>query len=254
MSGTLHVTRPEAHLVLVEIDHPPRNALGTALRARFLEALDATEADPGVRAVVVTGRGEAFCSGDDLREAQQRGGEDPAALAQFGRLLDRVEGFRAPVVAAVNGWCVGGGLELALCCDLRVASTEARFVCAGVNVGLVASAWRLPRLIGVARAKALLLTGSPCDAATAEHYGLVTAVHAPDALLPEALALAGRIASRAPLSVEATKRIASRAPDLSAAEAREAQARELLQLVRTRDHGAAVEAFVTKREPTFTRS
>ena len=160
MSGTLHVTRPEAHLVLVEIDHPPRNALGTALRARFLEALDATEADPGVRAVVVTGRGEAFCSGDDLREAQQRGGEDPAALAQFGRLLDRVEGFRAPVVAAVNGWCVGGGLELALCCDLRVASTEARFVCAGVNVGLVASAWRLPRLIGVARAKALLLTGS----------------------------------------------------------------------------------------------
>ena len=91
MSGTLHVTRPEAHLVLVEIDHPPRNALGTALRARFLEALEATEADPGVRAVVVTGRGEAFCSGDDLREAQQRGGEDPGA---------RGPGARAPPARA----------------------------------------------------------------------------------------------------------------------------------------------------------
>ena len=118
------------------------------------------------------------------------------------------------MIAAINGWCVGGGFELALCCDLRIASAEARFVCAGVNMGLMVSAWRLPRLIGVSRAKAMLLTGSPHDARTAELWGLVTAVCEPEALQGAAIELASRIASRAPLSVEATKRIASRAPDL----------------------------------------
>ena len=119
-------------------------------------------ADLSVRAVVVTGRGKAFCSGDDLREefeAVAGGGERGANLLDFGRLLDQLESFRAPVIAAVNGWCVGGGVELALCCDVRLASSEAKFVCAGVNVGLMASAYRLPRLIGVAQAKEMLFTG-----------------------------------------------------------------------------------------------
>jgi enoyl-CoA hydratase/carnithine racemase len=226
------------------------NPLGAPMRAAFMEALDEVETNDALRAIVVTGRGRAFCSGDDLKDVGP-GGED---LAGFGRLLDRLDAARAPVIAAVNGWCIGGGFELALCCDIRIASTEAKFVCAGVNVGLMASAYRLPRLIGVSRAKAMLLTGLPHDAETAERFGLVTAVHAPEALREAALTLAARIASRAPLSVEATKRIAARAPDLSPEDAATMQAQELRVLRRSNDHKAAVAAFREKREPVFTRS
>src|SRR6185312_16687353 len=133
-------------------------------------------------------------------------------------------------------------------------STEAQFVCAGVNVGLIASAYRLPRLIGVSRAKAMLLTGLPQDAETAERYGLVTGLFAPDDLRPAAIALAERIASRAPLSVEATKRVATRAPDLSPDAAAAMQAPEIEVLRASADHRAALEAFRERREPVFTRS
>lgn len=250
MSGTIHVERLDGPVVLLEIDNPPMNALGLEMRAALLRALDEIELDQGVRAVVITGRGRAFCGGDDLKDARPEA-ED---LAGWGHLFDRLDGLRAPVVAAVNGWCLGGGFELALCCDIRIASSEARFVCAGVNVGLMASAWRLPRLIGVSRAKAMLLTGLPHDAASAEQYGLVTAVHPPEALRGAAIALAQRIASRAPLSVEATKRVAGRAMDLSPDAAGPLQAAELARLRRSDDHKAAVKAFRDKTEPVFTRS
>ena len=250
MSGTIHIERIGEQVVLLEIDNPPMNPLGAPMRAAFMQALDEVETNDALRAIVVTGRGRAFCSGDDLKDVSPAG-ED---LAGFGRLLERLAATRAPVIAAVNGWCVGGGFELALCCDIRIASTEAKFVCAGVNVGLMASAYRLPRLIGVSRAKAMLLTGLPHDAETAERFGLVTAVHAPEALREAALNLAARIASRAPLSVEATKRIAGRAPDLSPEDADRMQAQELRLLRRSNDHKAAVAAFREKRDPVFTRS
>jgi enoyl-CoA hydratase len=256
MSGTIDLSRPAEHVCLLEIDNPPRNTLGSAMRAQFREMLDALAGDVSVRALVVSGRGSAFCSGDDLREEVESatgGGARGGNLLDFGQLLDQLEAFRAPVIAAVNGWCVGGGLELALCCDVRLASSAARFVCAGVNVGLLASVYRLPRLVGVGRAKHMLLTGLPHDAATAERFGLVTAVYAADELLPAALKFAERIASRAPLSVEATKRVANRAPDLTPEEALQAQATELGALVRSADHIAAVTAFLEKRTPTFTR-
>jgi enoyl-CoA hydratase len=257
MSGTIHLSRIGEHIAVVEIDNPPRNTLGRAMRAQFREILDSLAADLSVRTLVVTGRGKAFCSGDDLREefeAVAGGGERGANLLDFGQLLDQLDAFRAPVIAAINGWCIGGGLELALCCDVRLASSEAQFVCAGVNVGLMASVYRLPRLIGVARAKHMLLTGLPHDAETAERFGLVTGVHKPDELIPAAATLAERIASRAPLSVEATKRVASSAPGLTPEEALQVQAKELRVLIQSADHLAAVTAFLEKRAPVFTRS
>jgi len=122
-----------------------------------------------------------------------------------------------------------------------------------VNVGLIASAWRLPRLIGIARAKHMLLTGLPCDAATAERFGLVTAVQPAETLRDAALALAERIASRAPLSVEATKRISGRALDLDAGAAAEALRKEFEPLIRSADHAEALAAFREKRAPVFRR-
>lgn len=250
----IHRTGPVPHVAVFEIDVPPVNALGTGPRRELLSALDDAEKDLEVRAVVLTGRGSNFCSGDDLNEreaALKSGGED--ADAAFPALIDRIDRLRVPVIAAVNGWAIGGGLELALACDIRIASTAARFVCAAVNVGLIASAWRLPRLIGTARAKHMLLTGLPFDAETAERYGLVTEVHGPDAMPNAALALAERIASRAPLSVEATKRVAGMAADLDAAEARHVLATELKGLIESRDHAEALAAFRERRSPHFRR-
>jgi enoyl-CoA hydratase len=253
--GTIHYAAATPSVAILEIDNPPTNALGSAVRRVFLERLDALERDSAIRAVIVTGKGRTFCSGDDLKEraaALKSGVGD--STASFAQLLDRLEGFRVPIIAAVNGWAAGGGLELALTCDIRLAATEAQFVCAGVNVGLIASAWRLPRLIGPARAKHMLLTGLPFDAMTAEKFGLVTGVHQAGELLPAALALAERIASRAPLSVEATKRIASHAVDLAPAEAARAVQAEFETLVKSADHAEALTAFREKREPKFTRA
>ena len=250
MSGTVHVETISPAIMLLEIDNPPMNPLDVAMRETFMRALDQVEANAALRCLIVTGRGRAFCSGDDLKSAQ-RSGED---LAGFSRLLDRLEAARVPVIAAVNGWCVGGGFELALCCDVRIASSEARFVCAGVNMGLMASTYRLPRLIGLSRAKAMLLTGLPHDAEAAERFGLVTSIHAPDHLREAAVALAERIASRAPLSVEATKRTSNRALDLSPEEASRIWGEELDALRASQDHQAAVAAFRERRDPVFTRS
>lgn len=251
--SAIEVDRPAAGVARIVIDNPPVNALSRTARASLMAALESLHADLDVRAVILTGRGRAFCSGDDLAEAAGRGEAARESFENFAELFERLESLRPPTIAAVNGWCTGGGLELALCCDLRIAAEPARFVCAGVNVGLIASAHRLPRLIGLSRAKSMLMTGLPVDALTAEQWGLVTAVHGPDALEAAALSLAERIASRAPLAMEAVKRCANQAFDLDPQAARSAFERELLALAATQDHAAALKAFLAKTEPKFER-
>lgn len=242
MSPTLHVSRPASAIVLLELDGPPANGLGMALRGQLSRALAAINADLDVRAVVLTGRNGAFCAGDDLREAAGRGDGQLAAVLGFNELMDEVEACRVPIIAAIDGWCLGGGLELALSCDIRIASERASFAASGVNIGLMASVVRLPRLIGEARAKAHLLTGATFDSARALADGVVTQVCAVDALSPAALDLAQRIASRAPLAVEAAKRaVAGGRADVAA-------------LVASADHGEAVAAFMAKRPAVFLRA
>jgi enoyl-CoA hydratase/carnithine racemase len=242
------------HIGRITMDNPPRNALGTRIRERFMAELDALEANLAVRCVIVTGTGATFCSGDDLREAATRGAGALDSLRQFGKLLARIEGFRCPVIAQVNGHAVGGGLELALCCDIRIASPNASFIAAGVNVGLMASVFRLPRLVGVARAKRMLLTGLPVDAVTAQEWGLVTDLVEAATLDDDTLKLAQRIASRAPLSVEAAKRQSGAAFDNTASEAQAAARAELEVLANSSDHREGLAAFAERREPRFSRS
>jgi enoyl-CoA hydratase/carnithine racemase len=245
----IHVSRPTGSILLLELDAPPANALGLAVRAQLVRILDEIATDDDVRAVVLTGRGGVFCAGDDLREAagRQAAGRDGEALEaveDFNRLMDWVEALRVPVIAAIDGWCFGGGLELALACDLRLATDRAVFAASGVNIGLMASVTRLPRLIGVARAKAHLLTGAQFGPERALADGIVTAVHAPDRLLPEAFHLAEWIASRAPLAVEATKRVV---------DGRSYVEEELPALAASADHREAVAAFMAKRAAVFRR-
>ena len=251
MTGTLHKRPVGNGVLLVEIDNPPMNAMNSAMLRLLSATMAEIAADTSVRAVVITGRGRAFCSGADLKEAaREANGED---LAGFGHMLAAVTSARPAVIAAINGHCVGGGFELALCCDIRIAAPEAKFVCAGVNVGLMASTYRLPRLIGVSRAKEMLLTGLPYTAATAEAWGVITQIHPADQLRDAALALAERIASRAPLAVEAAKRVTERAVDMAPDDAAAMLKLELALLRTSRDHHEAVAAFVAKRQPRFER-
>ena len=255
MSGTVHLSRRGAHVAILEIDNPPANALSHDVIAAFATHLDAIEAEEALRAVVLTGRGSRFCAGADLKEVRQ--GIDGAPSNSSGGvlpLLNRVEALRMPVIAAIRGPCVGGGLELALRCDLRVATADARFGCPGVNLGGVYSAYRLPRLIGVARAKQMLLTGSLVDAMTALSFGLIMAISPADELLEQAFGLADRIATRAPLAVEAAKRVIDVALDLDPEEGFKFEQKEQDLLRNSEDRKEAVDAFLNKREPVFRRT
>lgn len=250
----LHKSKIESTIVLLEIDNPPANSLSKRTKVQLVTALDEIRKDPQVRVVIITGRGEKFCSGDDLKEAVQNASKEGGILnnlKEFGPIMDSIESLPIPVIAAINGWCIGGGLELALCCDIRMAAHRAKFITAGVNVGLTASAYRLPRLIGIGRAKRMLLTGQVIDAQQAKEFGLVSDLMEAEELLPAALELAKVIANKAPLAIRATKRIANVALDLSEEEGIELQANEIKKLALSRDHQEALAAFTGKRTPIF---
>ncbi len=251
----IHFEEAGGGVARIEIANPPANALGRAVREAFHRALDHLSDRNDIRALIITGSAGTFCSGDDLKEQKLVQAAGLAArqtqLGDFAGLIERIANLPIPAIAAINGHCLGGGLELALACDVRIGSDSARFVCAGVNVGLMASAYRLPRLIGLARAKHMLLTGLPVDAMTAEAYGLITLRVSDDRLREEAHAVAERIASRAPLSVAATRELADHAADLTPEEAT-ARSRDVLsRLLASEDHAEALQAFREKRTPQF---
>ena len=255
MQPTIHISYPAKHIVLLEIDNPPANSLSKIIKKRFIELLDELEQDKSIRAVILTGKGNKFCVGDDLKEAIKNT-ELPLEvitknLQKFGNIMDRVEALPFPVIAAINGWCIGGGLELALCCDIRLAVDSAKFICAGVNVGLTASGYRLPRIIGIGRAKQMLYTGMALPVEQAEQYGLVTGVYTEKELLPAALEMAKVIATKAPLSVQATKRIVNTAYETDFEDSQRIQEKELLTLAASEDYKNALRAFAAKQKPDF---
>jgi enoyl-CoA hydratase len=242
--ATVDLDYPASHIALITLDNPPVNTLSWESRAALIDALGELDANLDVRCVVVTGAGRVFTPGADLREDQvMEVNELPAFLADFERICNGFEHLRAPVIAAINGPAVGGGLEVALSCDIRIAASTATFVAAGVNVGLMANFWRLARVVGLGPAKEILLTGEHYSAAQALGWGLVTEVCAPDDLMTRAMAKAERIASRAPLSVEATKRAVHDALTLDAAQAQERQVTNITELFMKDDHREALRSF-----------
>ena len=206
---------------VIVLDNPPMNVLSDDNRRGIREALSEFR-ERGARAVVLTGAGErAFCGGADLKE------EEELTTETVGRFLQRGdETFRAlreyerPIVAAVNGWAMGGGLVLALWCDVRVGSTRAKLGAVGVKVGLMASNVQLSRLLFEGRARDLLLTGRTVEAEEAHRLGLLSSVVAPEQLMPEALAWARDIAARPADVVAALKRAVNTALDPVVTESR----------------------------------
>jgi enoyl-CoA hydratase len=233
--------------------HPPLNIITAAVRDEFLTCLERIRGDAALRALILTGGGErAFCAGADLREEEALdAGTVRRFLEEDRAVYDSVEQLAIPVIAAVNGHCMGGGLELALACDIRVAAEDAKLRGAGVRVGLVASTARLTRLAGPAIAKDLLLTGRTFDGREALRLGLASAAMPLDRLMDEARAWAGQIAARAPLAVRHTKRAIEEAADLPFPDGLDRELDHFAELAVTEDHKAALAAFFRREEPVF---
>jgi enoyl-CoA hydratase len=244
---------PVAHLELV---NPPLNLVTRELTEQLRDALALLAAAPDVRAVVVTGSGErAFCAGSDIGEFEGLRGR----VAEGKLLLEKLV-YRAlaelpmPTVAAIEGDALGGGLELALCCDLRIASARARLGMPEVRLAVLPGSGgtqRLPRVVGPARAKELILTGRIIDADQAEHIGLVNEVVPAGEARARADAVAGEIAARGPLAVREAKRLIDAAMDLDldAGLAAELDASE--RIFRSEDMLEGANAFFAKRDPEY---
>lgn len=202
------------HVLVLSLNRSRRHhALNRALVGRLAQALQAAQADEDVRVVVLTGTGEkSFCAGADMLEVS---GVEPTSTppstkqptGAAGNAYAALAAVSCPVIAAVNGYCYGGGAHLAIGCDIRLASTTATFRLPGAEYGLVVAAATLPRLVGAAKAKELIYTTRRFDAAEAHQWGLVSAVHEPADLMPAALDMAAQIAANSPAAVQASKAV-----------------------------------------------
>lgn len=242
---------------LLTLRHPPVNALSTALLSDLEVQLGAIESDPNARAVILTGDGQYFSAGADLKELATLDLADaPQIVARGQALFSRLEALRVPVVAAVNGLALGGGLELVLACDLRIVGESAKLGAPEVNYGLMPSyggTQRLPRLVGVAKAKELIFSGSMINAAEAVRIGLANRSVPAGQELRAARDLAHTIAQRAPRAVQGAKRAIREglATTLEAGLRLEAGIFEK-EVLSSEDLGEGIAAFVERRPPKFT--
>ncbi len=266
MTVPLLITR-HGHTALVMLNRPDtRNALsGEDMFAAFETLVDDLNNDLSVRAAVLTGAGSAFCSGGNVAEMRDRTGMfagSPEEITEryregIQRIPRALARLQVPLIAAVNGPAIGAGNDLACMCDLSIASTTARFAESFVKVGIIpgdGGCWLLPRVVGHAKAAELALTGDTIDAEEAQRIGLVSRVVGPDELLPEALALAGRIAANPPQVLRWTKQLLQQARTGTLDEALDAAGRLQGLAHHTADHAEAVAAFFEKRAPVFNGS
>ena len=239
---------------LVTLNRPQAlNALNEALIAELNDALGGFESNPEIGCTVITGSEKAFAAGADVKEMAEK----TYVESYLGRFLDgwtRIAETRKPVIAAVSGFCLGGGLELAMMCDFIIASETARFALPEITLGIMPGAGgtqRLPRYIGKAKAMDLILTGRMMDAAEAERCGLVARVVAPEKLLDEALAAAAKIAAYSQPIVMMAKETVNRAQETSLAEGARFERRLFLSMFSTEDQKEGMKAFIEKRKPAF---
>ena len=243
-------------VAILTINRPDKlNALNEAVREQFLEALAEIESDDSVGVVVVTGAGEkSFIAGADIGEFEGRSPFDQRHAMRSPRIFDIMSSFPKPVIAMINGFCLGGGCELSMSCDMRIASDRARFGQPEINLGLIpggGGTQRLPRLVGLGQALRLTLSGDMIGADEAREIGLVDMVFPADELREKTLELAERIASKSPLTLKVAKEAVRASQKLSIEEGI-AYERDLFCLCfSSEDKEEGVAAFLAKRQPEW---
>jgi enoyl-CoA hydratase len=244
-------------IAVATVNRPDKlNALNSRAKEELQSLIETLGADGSVRAVILTGAGEkSFVAGTDIAELQGLRRETGKAFALGGqRIFDRIEQLGKPVIAAVNGYALGGGCELALACHIRIASEKARFGQPEVLLGIMpgyGGSQRLPRLVGRARALEMMLTGTQIDAAEAFRIGLVNRVVPPDTLMEEARRLAGVIAANAPVAVRAVLEAVNLAQEFNLAAGLAREAGLFGDCCESADFVEGVQAFLEKRKPSF---
>ncbi|HEY9724694.1 MAG TPA: enoyl-CoA hydratase [Oscillatoriaceae cyanobacterium] len=249
--------RMEEKVAVVTIDNPPVNALNSGTMSEFATLLDQLEADPNVKAIVVTGNGMAFVAGADINEIAAISSPDEAkALVRKGQqVLDRLEALKKPVIAAINGVALGGGLELALACHIRIASDRARLGLVEINLGIMpgfGGTQRLPRVVGWSKATEMMLTADNITAQEAYRIGLVNKVVPEGDVVKQALGLAKKISSFGAKAIEAILTSLEYGRNHSLAESLEKESDLFAGLTQTADMREGVTAFKEKRRPNFT--
>lgn len=246
----------EENIAIISLNRPDAmNALSSGLLQELDDVLEEIRRDDKIRSVVITGAGRAFSAGADLSEA---GSGDEAGLRsriELGqKVFDKIETFDKPIIAAIDGYALGGGLELAAACDMRIASEKASFGNPEVNIGLIPS-WggcvRIPKLIGKAKAAQIVLTGERIDAKEAERIGLVNKVVAADELKSTATYTAGTLATKAPIAMRLVKNILSKAMEISIDEGNKMMVEGGVTCAKSEDIIEGVAAFFEKRTPKF---
>jgi 2-(1,2-epoxy-1,2-dihydrophenyl)acetyl-CoA isomerase len=255
----LHETKDA--IATLTLNRPERlNALGDTLRDDLLDAVTRASADPDVRVIVVTGAGKGFCAGGDVKamnEAKEGRRERPViekVAPSRDRTILAMRDAPQPIIAAVNGAAAGAGMNLALACDIRIASTAARFSQAFVKRGLHpdwGGTYFLPRAVGMAKAAELIFTGDVIDAAEALRLGLVSQVVEPEMLMPTVHELARKIAAGPPLAIRLAKRALYKSADGDLRSALEFETFAQNVCFETEDATEGVRAFVEKRAPVF---
>jgi len=255
--GELVKVEPDGAVAVVTLDNPPVNALRAALLAELEEELARLD-DDATRAIVLRGAGEkAFVAGADIKEfpALREAGTGDGSPRGIQKLGSQLERMRTPTIAAIHGFCLGGGLELAMACDLRVAAEDAQLGQPEIKLGLIpggGGTQRLPRLVGRGRALLLNLTGDPISGAQAYEWGLVERAVAPERLLDEALGLARTIAERSPHAVAVLKELAQKTADVPLDEGLRLEAEGFRRCLVSEDGAEGVAAFIEKRAPAWT--
>jgi enoyl-CoA hydratase/carnithine racemase len=254
---TLIVEKPAdaAGVTLIRLNRPDAlNALNSRLLEELSRALDAAEADGAVRCLVLTGSERAFAAGADIKEMSDKTYAEMFTADFFTKGARRIEQFRKPIIAAVAGYALGGGCELAMLCDFIIAAETAKFGQPEINLGVmpgIGGTQRLTRFVGKSKAMDMILTGRMMDAAEAERSGLVSRVVPADKLLEEALAAAKKIAGQSPLAVMMNKELVEAAYETTLSTGVAMERRLFHSLFAFEDQKEGMAAFVEKRKPDF---
>lgn len=243
-------------VAVLTINRPDKlNSLNSMVHIEGVTALDELRVDDEVKVVVITGAGEkSFIAGADISEFAGKTAVTQRNTFKERTLFNTIDGFPKPVIAMVNGFCLGGGNELALACDLRIASENARFSQPEINLGIMpggGGTQRLTRLIGEGRAMEIMLTGDMIDAETAHRFGLVNHVHPADELEAKTMELANKIAEKAPIALQLCKEAVKFASRSNLDEGLRREVDLFAICFSTEDKQEGVAAFLEKRKPVF---